>query len=230
MNFGRIRFTGRALPVLAAALSSIAGCKTPVPPVETTVARAHHDNDYGHYESAATALQPIVDATPGVWQVEYEYGRAQMGLGNLEVARRAFERANARVPTNLEIIFALADCYAAQKDSAKLYELLRNAGTQLRSSEAWVRLATAADRVGDPDTAVQSIRAAIEIDDGFDVRRTTECYWVASQIEERYGTQEEAVRRLRQAYGVNAEDPRVRAALQKAGVPFDGTTALPPGV
>lgn len=228
MIHGRTRFTGHALIVTGAAVAALHGCKGP-PPVEPTVARAHHDNDYGHYESAARSLQPIVDATPGVWQAEFEYGRSQMGLGNLEAARRSFERANARVPTNLEVIFALADCYAAQKDSAKLYELLRNAGTQLRSSEAWVRLAKAADQVGDPDTAVQAIRAAIEIDDGFDVRRTTECYWVASLIERKYGTQDEAMRRLRQAYGVNSEDPRVRGALQEAGVALDARTALPPG-
>ncbi len=228
MIIGRTRVHARVAIACLAAGTGLGGCQT-VPPVEPTVARAHHDNDYGHYESAAKALQPIVDATPGVWQAEYEYGRAQLGLGNLESARRSFERANARVPTNLEVIFALADCYVAQKDSAKLYELLRNAGTQLRSSEAWVRLAKAADEVGDPDTAMQSIRAAIEVDDGFDVRRTTECYWVASRLELKYGTQEESTRRLRQAYGVNPEDPRVRAALQTAGIPLDRTTALPPG-
>lgn len=230
MIYGRSIIPGVVL-VGCVAAGAVTGCKGGgPPPVETTVGRAHHDNDYGHYALAAKSLQPIVDATPGVWEAEYEFGRAQMGLGNLELARRSFERANARVPTNLTVIFALADCYAAQKDSAKLYELLRNAGTQLRSSEAWVRLAQAADEVGDPDTAVQSIRAAIEIDDGFDVRRTTECYWVASQIETKYGTPEESRRRLRQAYGVNNEDPRVRAALQEAGVPLDARTALPPGV
>lgn len=194
------------------------------------MAEAHHLNDYGHYEKAAAKLQPIVDATPGIWQVEYEYGRAQIGLGNLDVARASLERASARVPTNTTVIFALADCYAAQKDSAKLYELLRSAGTQLRSSEAWVRLAKAADELGDPDTAMQAIRAAIEVDDGFDVRRGTECYWVASQLETKYGSKDEALRRLRQAYGVNPEDPRVRVALDEAGIPLNRSTALPSGI
>lgn len=211
--------------VVAVALSA---CRS-VPPVEPTVAQAHHWNDYGHYKQAADGLQPIIDATPGVWQVEYEYGRAQNGLGNYEAARRSLERANARVPTNLDVIFALADTYTAQKDSAKLYELLRNAGTQLRSSEAWIRLAVAADEVGDPDTAMQAIRAAIEIDDGFDVRRSTECYWVASRLELKYGTAEQSLRRLRQAYGVNPEDPRVRLALEEANIPLNKRASLPTG-
>lgn len=207
---------------------AIGACQA-VPPVEPSVTEAHHLNNYGHYQQAADALRPITVATPGVWSVEYEYGRAQLGLGNLEEARRSLERANARVPRNLDVIFALADCYAAQKDTAKLYDLLRNAGTQLRSSEAWIRLAKAADEVGDPDTALEAINAAIEIDDGFDVRRTTECYWVASQLETRFGTPEQSQRRLRQAYGVNPEDPRVRRALEEAGLPLNRKTALPPG-
>lgn len=213
--------------LIAAGLAA-AACQS-VPPVEPSVAAAAHLNDYGHYREAADALRPIVEATPGIWPVEFQYGRAELGLGNLESARRSLERANARVPTNLDVIFTLADCYTAQKDSAKLYELLRNAGTQLRSSEAWIRLAVAAEELGDPDTAMQAINAAIEIDDGFDVRRGTECYWVASQLEEKYGSPETAVRRLRQAYGVNSEDPRVRRALEEAGIPLNSSAALPPG-
>jgi len=213
--------------LLGAALAP-AGCQT-VPPAEPSVAKAHHLNNYGHYQEAADALQKIVDATPGIWEVEYEYGRAQLGLGNLEPARRSLERANARVPMNTTVIFTLADCYAAQKDTRKLYELLRNAGTQLRSSDAWIRLAITADEIADPDTAMQAIDAAIEVDDGFDVRRGTECYWVASQLELKYGTREKSLQRLRQAYGVNPEDPRVRQALEAAGVPLDRNTALPPG-
>jgi len=227
MDCGRIgNFIRILLPVIVAGLP--VACQS-VPPVETAVARAQHANDYGHYQEAATALQPIVDATPGVWQAEYEYGRAQVGLGNYEVARRSLERANARVPTNTDVIFALAGCLAELNDAARLYELLRNAGIQLRSSEAWIQLAKYANQLGDPDTAMDAITAAIEIDDGFDIRRSTECYWVASQLELEYGTREQSIRRLRQAYGVNPEDPRVRAALETAGVPLNRSTALPPG-
>lgn len=236
MECGRtVIFAPRAIParrpasLVVVAFTLLGGACQSVPPVENTVARARYANDYGHHQQAADALQPIIDATPGVWQAEYEYGRAQMGLGNLEEARRSLERANARVPTNTEVIFTLAGCLAAQGRTAQLYELLRNAGVQLRSSEAWIRLAKYADQVGDPDTAMQSILAAIEIDDGFDARRSTECYWIASQLELKYGTREGSIRRLRQAYGVNPEDPRVRAALQEAGIQLDRTTALPPG-
>lgn len=217
--------SGLALALIAAAVMA---CQS-VPPAESSAARASFLNDYARYQEAADLLQPIIEATPGVWQVEYEYGRAQLGLGNLDEARRSLERANARVPTNLTIIFTLAECYGALGQNARLYELLRNAGTQLRSSEAWIKLAVAADELGDPDTALQSINAAIEIDDGFDIRRGTECYWVASQLEEKYGSSEASLRRLRQAFGVNPEDPRVRRALEEAGMPLDRRTALPPG-
>lgn len=43
------------------------------------------------------------------------------------------------------------------------------------------------------------------------------------------GRKDEAVRRLRQAYGVSASDPRVVQALQAQGVAVDAATALPPG-
>ena len=216
------------VPTFAAALLA-AGCAK-VPPVEPTVASAHHMNDYEHYQQAADSLQPIIDATPGIWQVEYEYGRAKAGMGDLPTARRSLERAAARVPENTEVVFALADVMAKQKDAPKLYELLRNAGTQLRSSEAWVKLAVYADQLGDPDTAMGSIKAAIEVDDGFDVRRGTECYYQAYLLETRWGAKEEAIRRLRQACGINPEDPRVRLALQQNGIQPGAAAALPAGV
>jgi len=222
----RIRSSLRLAPAVVSVL--LTACQS-VPPVEPSVAQAHHLNNYGRNQEAADRLQPIIDATPGVWSVEYEFGRAQLGLGNYEQARRSLERANARVPRNIDVIFALADTYTAQKDTSKLYELLRNAGTQLRSSEAWIRLAKAADELGDPDTAMEAINAAIEVDDGFDVRRGTECYFVASQLEAKYGTADASLRRLRQAYGVNSEDPRVRLALEEAGVPLNARASLPPG-
>jgi Flp pilus assembly protein TadD len=45
----------------------------------------------------------------------------------------------------------------------------------------------------------------------------------------RLGNQQEALRRLRQAYGINPQDPRVRAELEQRGQVLGPTLGLPRG-
>jgi tetratricopeptide (TPR) repeat protein len=216
----------RTCAVLAVML--LAACQGP-PPTDSTIARANLLLEHDRCQEAADTIRPIVDSNPGSWGAQYAYGRAMVCLENLKEGRHALEIAVARNPGDLDVIFALADCMEKQGDTGKIYLLLRNAGAELRSPEAYVRLATIAERSNDLDSAKQALESAIEFDQGYDIVKSTEPYYRMAMLQAQLGDETEAMRRLRQAYGINPQDPRVIAALQERGAVLGPTLGLPRG-
>ncbi len=215
------------LAVVPAVLAAM-GCQGP-PPTDSTIQQADFLLKHDRCEEASDLIKPVVEANPGSWGAQYAYGRAMVCLGDLKEGRRALEVAVARHPGDLDVIFALAACMEKQGDTGKIYLLLRNAGAELRSPEAYCRLATIAEQVNDLDSAKQALDSAIEFDQGFDIAKSTEPYYRMAMLQDQLGNGEQALRRLRQAYGINPEDPRVRAALQERGQILGPTLALPRG-
>ena len=202
----------RATLALAAML--LAACQGP-PPTESTVQQADYLLRYDRCQEAADLVKPVVEANPGSWGAQYAYGRAMVCLGDLKEGRHALEIAVARNPNDLDVVFALADCMEKQHDIPQIFLLLRNTGAEMRSPEAYCRLATIAERTNDLDSAKQALESAIEFDQGYDIAKSTEPYYRMAMLQAKLGNESEAMRRLRQAYGINPEDPRVRAALQE---------------
>ncbi|MFM7809198.1 MAG: tetratricopeptide repeat protein, partial [Planctomycetota bacterium] len=157
------------------------------------------------------------------------YGRAMVCMGDLKEGRHALEVAVARHPNDLDVVFALADCMEKQGDVPQIYLLLRNTGAEMRSPEAYCRLATIAEKTNDLDSAKQALESAIEFDQGYDITKSTEPYYRMAMLQAKIGNDGECLRRLRQAYGVNPEDPRVREALLERGQVLGPTLALPRG-
>jgi predicted Zn-dependent protease len=198
--------------IAAPAALFLAACQGP-PPTESTVDRASYLVEHNQCQEAADMIKPVVEANPGSWGAQYAYGRAMVCLGDLKEGRHALEIAVARNPNDLDVVFALANCMEKQGDTAKIYMLLRNAGAELRSPEAYVRLAEIAEKVNDLDSAKQAL----------------ESYYRMAMLQVRLGNQQEALRRLRQAYGINPQDPRVRAELEQRGQVLGPTLGLPRG-
>jgi tetratricopeptide (TPR) repeat protein len=222
----------RTAPTIVAALlaaQAIVGCSS-TPPIESTTATAQHYIDFNQCREAADLIKPVVDKWPGEWQAQLIYGRAELCLGDLPEARHALEAANARNPSNMDVVFALADCMERQKDIPELYLLLRNAGAEFRSVEAYVKLAAIAGSVGDIDSQKTALLAAIELDEGYGQKRIISPYLQMAILQEKLGDQAEALRRLRQAYGVNPDDPRVQSMLLARGQVLGPTLALPGGI
>ena len=213
---------------LLLAVTLLAACKGP-PPTDSTVQRADELLKYDRCQEAADAIKPVVEANPGSWGAQYAYGRAMVCLGDLKEGRHALEIAVARKPNDLDVVFALADCMERQKDIPQIYLLLRNTGAELRSPEAYCRMATIAEKANDLDVEKQALESAIEFDQGFDIAKSTEPYYRMAMLQAKLGNQDEALRRLRQAYGINPEDPRVRAELEKRGQVLGPTLGLPRG-
>ena len=219
----------RIAGVLLISLAAFGGCQG-VRSTEESIKLGNHYLEFGDWKQASDAFAGVVERSPGNWQAEYGYGVAQANLGDLATARRCLETANDRSPGNMQVIDALASVLGAQGDTKRMYQLLNGAGASLGSPEPYLALAKHAEAIKDDDSALTALRAAIEVDAGVVRPRTVMPYLQLALLQQRLGNQPDAIRRLRQAYGISPNDPRVRQALMAAGIPTDAQTALPPGL
>ena len=225
MPINRFAPTLLATPVAGVLLGlAVAGCGTG-PSAESLLERADYDYEYGRYEEAAAQYRLVLERYPGDAAANVGYGRVMLELDRVAEARAALELAAVAEPQDFEICSLLAEAMFEDRDTVRLYQLLRDQAVEHRRLEAWLLMAEYALALDDPDTAQTAIAAALEISDG----TTPEPYLEAARFAERIGDQAEAIRRLRQAYGIAPQDPRVVAGLQEYGEVPGPTIALPPG-
>ncbi len=206
------------------AIGSLVGC-VKGKSSEQLLADGDYAYRYGRYEEAAGDFRQVLDRYPGDVQANLGYARTQIALGNLDQARTALETAASSKPEDFQISLLLAEVLFKQGDTTRLYQLLRDRAIEQRRAEAWIVLARYALELDDPDTAQTAVVAALEISDD----SSPEPYLLASELAERVGDQKEALRRLRQAYGLAPNDPRIEAMLREYGEVPGPTIALPPG-
>ena len=224
-SHGRVRFAASILPASLALLLA-AGCAS-TGSAESKANEADERLRYGRYDEAAAAVEPVVQKNPGDWRAQFAYGRALMGQGKLEDARRALDRAYRLQPTNEEVCISLAECMAAQKDVKDSYQLLRAFGRDFRSWRAYLALSRIAETSGDPDTAATAAVDAIKVNEPLPGQRPSiEPYMRAADLSFRFGRESDGVRRLRQAYGILPDDPRIADGLAAHNVARNKDTAI----
>lgn len=238
--------TTRRIAVVASLASSaflfaaLAGCEsTPTAggtegrgynSAELRIKQANELIDKGDFDGAVGQVAPVVKDVPGNWEAQFAYGRAMLGKGELEDARRALDRAYRIQPKNEQVVSSLGMCMARQKDVKDAYQLLRSFGKEFRSWRAYLALSHVAEEANDPDTAVTAADEAIKVNEPLPGGRASiDPYMRAADLAFRYGKDAQGVRRLRQAYGINPDYPPIAVELQKRGVKIDATTALPVG-
>ncbi len=194
-------------------------------PIETVRASGHFQFNQGDYTAAAEEFKEITTRYPGDWNAHYRLGLCLLELEKPSEARRAMEVAHTHRPRDPQIADALAEAMYQQGDEAALFRFLRHRAESSQSVGAYLRLASYAVDMGDPDTAQLAYETAIVIDAG----RTVEPYLEAAAFAWRLGDVDEALRRLRQAYSVNPRDSRVGQCLRELGEVPGLTIALPPG-
>jgi tetratricopeptide (TPR) repeat protein len=207
---------------------ALAGCTATSS--ESRAAQADDLLKYGRYEEAAKLVEPVVQDDPGDWRGQYAYGRAMLGMGKLEDARRSLDRAYRLRADNEDIVAALAECMARQKDVKDAYQLLRSFGKDFRSWRAYLSLSRIAESAGDPDTAALAAVDSIKVNEPLPGQRASiEPYMRDAELCFSFGKEADGVRRLRQAYGIAPEDPRITRMLNEHGVKRGKDTALPLG-
>jgi tetratricopeptide (TPR) repeat protein len=218
------RVVPNAVLFALAAIAVLGGC-VKGKSSEQLLADGEHAYRYGHYEEAAGDFRQVLDRYPGDVQANVGFARTQIALGNLDAARSALETAAASKPEDFEISLLLAEVLFKQRDTTRLYQLLRDRAVEQGRVDAWIVMARYALELDDPDTAQTAVVAALEISDN----TSPEPYLLAAELAERVGDQKEALRRIRQAYGLAPNDPRIDAMLREYGEVPGPTIALPPG-
>jgi tetratricopeptide (TPR) repeat protein len=218
------RVVPNAVLFALAAIAVLGGC-VKGKSSEQLLADGEHAYRYGRYEEAAGDFRQVLDRYPGDVQANVGFARTQIALGNLDAARSALETAAASKPEDFEISLLLAEVLFKQRDTTRLYQLLRDRAVEQGRVDAWIVMARYALELDDPDTAQTAVVAALEISDN----TSPEPYLLAAELAERVGDQKEALRRIRQAYGLAPNDPRIDAMLREYGEVPGPTIALPPG-
>lgn len=220
------RLAVAALGIIAGALCLAlpAGCQSD-PPVHVLRERGDFRFEHQRYAEAAEQYRQIADRYPGDWEAQYKLGLSLLEIGELVEARNALEVAHTRQPDNIDVIDALAEVMYRQRDDAYLFAFLRRQAEKTQSARAYLRLAEYSRALGDPDSAVVAVDTAIEIDDG----RTVEPYIAAAELAMELQDDQLALRRLRQAYGIDPRNEKVNELIRELGEVPGPTLALPPG-
>lgn len=202
----------------------VVGCQA-ARPTDTIRASGDFKMRQGDYGGAADEYGEIIARFPGDWEAQYQYGLCMLELKKYAAARRAMEIAYNARPNNVEIATGLAEAMYRQGDESRLFAFLKQRANEQQTIEAYMTLAKYSLDMNDPDTAGVAIETAIVIDDG----QSPEPYLQSAALAERLGDLDEAIRRLRQAYGINPEDRRVTQKLVTLGETPSPALALPPG-
>jgi tetratricopeptide (TPR) repeat protein len=210
--------------LLLLGLLTLSGCETHRP-VDDIRRSGNMLFDRGEYAQAAGEYGLITERYPGDWHAQYRLGLSLLQVEQYTPARRALEVAHSQRPANPDVAAALAEVMYRQGDNRQLFDFLQNRAKSTQSELAYRQLAHYALEMGDPDSAKVAIETAIVMDEG----RSVEPYLDAATMAEQLGDMDLAVRRLRQAYGINPLDQRVRRRLQALGEVPGPTIALPPG-
>jgi len=205
-------------------LSAPGGCNAPRP-AESIRANGDYLFERGDYAAAAAEYRLITERYPGDWEAHYMLGRATAATDELAESRRALEIAHTARPRDQAVADALAETMFLQGDKNNLYAFLRNRATETQSVPVHLQMARYAQELGDPDSARTALDVAIEIDQG----RSALPYVKSADFAESLGDMELAVRRLRQAHGINPEDRQVLQRLIDLGEIPGPTLGLPPG-
>jgi tetratricopeptide (TPR) repeat protein len=194
-------------------------------PIESLRSQGDRLFDRGEYAAAAEKYAQITDRSPGMWEAHYRLGLCRLEMGELTAARRELAVALTSRPGDPDVVDALAETMLLQGDEAELFSFVKEHAESEQTVRAWLRLGRYAARMGDPDSAQAAFETAIVLDDG----RTVEPYLQTAKFAEELGDMDQALRRLRQAYGINPRDPRVSQRLRELGEVPGPTIALPPG-
>ena len=194
-------------------------------PVQTVLANADFHYDHGNYAKAADEYKEAIDRQPGIWRAHYQLGLCLLEIEKPTQARRQLEVALTQRPRDPDIIETLAQAMLAQGDETGLYTFLTEQAETVQTADAYVRLARYSMLLNDPDSALSAVEMAIELDIG----STVEPYLEAAAIAQRIGDLDLALRRLRQAFGIDPNDTRVRSRLRELGEVPGPTIGLPPG-
>lgn len=225
-----IALAGVAIAVGLAA-GMFGGCENTRPrSIATLDARGEWALERGDYERAEEAYAEIVQRVPGNRDAHHGLGRALLAQGDALPARRHLEIAYQHAWDSPNEDFAyevagdLAEAMHATGDADRMFTFLRERMQATGAMRDYLRWGDWSLRSGDPDTAQVAYLTAARID----TSGSAAPYLQLATLHEQLGDTEAATYRLRQAYGLEPENPEVQTRLRQYVTVIGPTVALPP--
>ena len=203
----------------------LAGCDTPKTPTPLLVKRGNHSFEYHNWADAAKKYEEVLSREPHDGDIQYRYGVCLLNLGEYSKAESALELAHSLDPRDDGIVFALAEALYQKKEYGRLFTMLRDRASDNRSIPTWLVLADYAGKLNDFDTEMEALSSACAIEDGTNAVP----YYRTAVLLARVGRNDEAIRRLRQAYAIAPSDEQVNVMLVEYGEIPGPTLGLAPG-
>lgn len=194
-------------------------------PTHVLKSRADRDFEYQQWAPASELYSKVISRDPSDGEAQYRYGVTLNMLGEYDKAESALQVASSIDPQDERVFIALADTMFKKKQYQKLFTLLRDRAQDNQSISSWILLANFAEELGDFDTALEALTNACALENGSD----SDPYFRAAEVLGRIGRTEEAIRRLRQAYGISPGDERISVMLVEYGEIPGPTIGLAPG-
>lgn len=213
------------LGLAAVALAGPVACQTAKTPLVVLEEKADHEFDYHRWKTAAEYYGEIVERDPGNRTAQLRYGQSLMKCGEYSKAEGPLLTAHALDPRDDDAVVALSEVMFELGEHAELFAMLRDRAHDNRSSSMWLLVVDYSERLDDYDSALEAVRNACAVDAGEDARP----YYRAALLLGRIGQADEAIRRLRQAYGIDPNDEAVNALLVEYGEIPGPTLGLAPG-
>lgn len=182
----------------------------------------------GEYTLAIDSYAQVLERKPEDPQANIWIGRSYLQIGQYQRARTHFTIAYAQAwigrEKPYEIAGDLAEAIALDGDAEALFALLKDRAELIGDPRDYLRWGDYALSFDDPDTAATAYRVASRLLGGSSV----EPYLKLATLYEKIGRTDLAVLRLRQAYGIEPQNPEVIRKLSVYESVLGPTLALPP--
>jgi len=182
----------------------------------------------GDYDKATSNFNQVLQRKPEDPLANEWLGRIELAQQNYKRARTHFEIAyeQAWIGTEkpYEIAGYLAQALAGDNDPQALFALLKDRAELIGQPRDYLRWGDYAMQFDDPDTAETAYRMAAKLTAG----TSAVPYLKLATLYEKIGKTDDAVRRLRQAYGINPDDPEIVNRLSVYETVVGPTLKLPP--
>ncbi|MEX2672527.1 MAG: tetratricopeptide repeat protein [Phycisphaeraceae bacterium] len=204
--------------------------------------QAYRNEDY---DTARERFVSVLDADPTDWRSHYYVGlialnedddpvtaRRHLDISYTIYQGRATKRLNYEIgdpktgvpyPTRSDILDATAEAIYQQGNEQLLHAFLRQAVEEEGDVTDHLRMGRYMQKIGDPDSARSSYRAAIRSVGGSD----PEPYIRYADFYESIGDQSRAATQLRKAYGIDPEHRGLGSRLRAHGYVPGPTVAIP---
>ncbi|HYF15851.1 MAG TPA: tetratricopeptide repeat protein [Phycisphaerales bacterium] len=207
VRHGRVAVVG-----VVGVLAVLAACSSnrPLPVVKDDADKAFTAR---RYDDAAKDYGFYLGRKPEDNEVRVRLGQSQLAAGDPQAAAETLGRALDVDPLNDKIADAYAEALFQSGDPHALTEFVNRAASERGRASDYVRVGTYMQKIGHPDEAQQAFLTAARLDQG----RSFDLQILLAHFYRDLGDRERYVKRLRNAYFLQPDNPNLAAEVRAVG-------------